>query len=74
MSWLSKKLGLDKAKKKGTGIYSWGKTEWVENAVGAIPGVGNAINAGLDLLSDSSDKAKKAQQKKSRGGSWLHIG
>jgi len=73
MSWLSKKLGLDKAKKKGTGIYSWGKTDWVENAVGAIPGVGGAINHGLDMLSDSSDKAKKAQQAKSRTGSWIHV-
>ena len=74
MSWLSKKLGLDKAKKKGTGIYSWGKTAWVENAVSAIPGVGNAINAGLDVLSDQSDKAKAIALKKSRKGTtWIHI-
>ena len=73
MSWLSKKLGLDKAKKKGTGVYSWGKTPWLENAVATIPGVGSAINMGLDHLSDSSDKAKKAHQAKSRTGSWIHV-
>ena len=73
MSWLSKKLGLDKAKKKGPGTHSWGKTDWEENAVGSIPGVGSALNMGLDMLSESSDKAKKAQQKKSRTGSWIHV-
>ena len=73
MSWLTKITGLDKSRKSGTGIYSWGKTDWVENAVGAIPGVGSALNMGLDMLSDSSDKAKKAQQVKSRTGSWIHV-
>ena len=76
MSWLSKKLGLDKAKKKGTGIYSWGKTDWVDNAVSYIPFAGNAINMGLDMLSDTSDKAKKAEQKRARessSGSWIHV-
>ena len=72
MSWLSKKL--KKSRKKGTGIFSWGKSSWVENAVSAIPGVGNAINAGLDVLSDQSDKAKASALKKSRKGTtWIHI-
>jgi len=38
MSWLSAKL--KKSKRKGTGVFSWGKNKTLTNTVSLIPGVG----------------------------------
>ena len=61
MSWLSKKLS--KSKRKGTGVFSWGDSPVVQQVVGSVPLAGDLINAGLDSLSDSSRKLKKASRR-----------
>ena len=39
MSWLSK--ALKKSKRKGTGIFSWGKSKAFTSTVGKIPVIGS---------------------------------
>jgi len=38
MSWLSAKL--KKSKRKGTGVFSWGKNKTLTSTVSLVPGVG----------------------------------
>lgn len=71
MSWLSKKLG--KSKKKGTGIYSWGKSETLKSMVSQIPLAGDLLEAGLESLSSSSSKAQRKAQSAKSGKSWVNI-
>jgi hypothetical protein len=48
MSWLSKQL--NKSKKKGTGIFSWGESDYAKVLDIYVPGAGTALDAGLDKL------------------------
>jgi len=55
MSWLSKKL--KKSKRKGTGIFSWGKSKVVTSGLKLIPGVGKTLS---DLASKNLVKGKSS--------------
>ena len=46
MSWLSK--AFKKSKRKGTGIFSWGKSNTVKKMVSQIPLAGDLLNAGIE--------------------------
>lgn len=56
MSWLSDRL--KRSKRRGTGIYSWGKSSEAMDLIGGIPGVGKLAVASLEGLSEGSDKVK----------------
>jgi len=71
MSWLSKQLS--KSKKKGTGIFSWGKSDTVKAMVSQIPLAGDLLNAGLETLSSSSSKAQRKARASKTGKSWINI-
>ena len=50
MSWLSK--ALEKSQRKGTGVFSWGDSDYAKGLDVLIPGAGTAIDSGLDKLAD----------------------
>jgi len=57
MSWLSKQI--EKSKKKGTGIFSWGESDGAKVLDFYVPGAGTAIDKGLDSL--ASGKTSNTQ-------------
>jgi len=71
MSWLSK--AFKKSKRKGTGIFSWGKSNTVKKMVSQIPLAGDLLNAGLETLSSSSSKAQRKARASKTGKSWINI-
>lgn len=48
MSWLSKKL--EKSRKKGTGVFSWGNSDYAKVLDVYAPGVGTGLDKALDNL------------------------
>ena len=48
MSWLSKQL--EKSKRKGTGIYSWGESDWLKVLDAFEPGLGTGLDSAADSL------------------------
>jgi len=64
MSWLSKALG--RSKKRGTGIYSWGKSSALQTVVSSIPLAGDLLSAGLSSLSSSSDKSRRKSRQRGK--------
>jgi hypothetical protein len=48
MSWLSKKF--KKSKKKGTGIFSWGKSKVLTSGLKLIPGIGANLSQGAETF------------------------
>lgn len=64
MSWLSS--ALKRSKRKGTGIYSWGKSSALQTVVQSIPLAGDLLSAGLTGLSSSSDKSRRKSRQRGK--------
>ena len=56
MSWLSK--ALEKSKKKGTGIYSWGESDLAKYGDAIVPGLGSGLDSALDALGATAGNGK----------------
>lgn len=71
MSWLSKKLA--KSARKGTGIFSWGDTDYAKALDVIAPGVGTSLDASLDKLADNADKFTGNSPKSNKGQAKIGI-